>query len=88
MGFLDKVKEQAAVATAVAKDAAQKGQTKLDDIQAKRAADVIFRELGMAVYAQRTGRGTSTVDDEINHLVDQLGEHEAANGQIPLTPDS
>jgi hypothetical protein len=37
MGFLDKVKEQAAVATAAAKDAAQKGQAKLDDLQAPRS---------------------------------------------------
>ena len=38
MGFLDKAKEQMAVATTVAKDAAQKGQAKIDAAQAKRAA--------------------------------------------------
>ena len=51
MGFLDKVKEQAASATAVAKDAAQKGQAKLDDMQAKKAADALLRDLGVATYA-------------------------------------
>ena len=39
MGFVDKVKQQAAVATAVAKDTAQKGQAKIDEVQAKMAAD-------------------------------------------------
>jgi hypothetical protein len=37
MGFMDKVKEQASVAAAAAKDAAQKGQAKVGEVQAKRA---------------------------------------------------
>ena len=39
MGLLDKVKAQATAATEMAKDAAAKGQAKLDEAQAKKAAD-------------------------------------------------
>jgi hypothetical protein len=88
MGFLDKVKEQAAVATAVAKDAAQKGQAKLDTIQAKRAADAILRDLGVAVYAQQTGRGTAETQADIERLTGALHAHEEANGPIALQFES
>ncbi len=82
MGFLDKVKEQAAAATAVAKDAAQKGQAKLDEVQAKRAADAMLRDLGLACYAERTGRGTPATTADIDRLVAAVREHEAAHGPI------
>jgi hypothetical protein len=84
MGFLDKVKEQAAVATAAAKDAAQKGQAKIDDLQAKRAADALLRDLGAAVYAQRTGRAGAGADGEVTRLVGELEQHEAAHGPLIL----
>ena len=86
MGILDKVKEQAATASAVAKDAAQKGQAKLDDIQAKKAADGMLRDLGAAVYAQQTGRGTDRSAAEVDRLVAALRAHEDAHGPIDLGP--
>lgn len=82
MGFLDKVKEQAAVATAAAKDAAQKGQAKFDDLQAKRAADGLLRELGAAYYAERTGRATAATAGDLDRLVGALRAHEAEHGSI------
>ncbi len=85
MGFLDKVKEQAAVATAVAKDAAQKGQAKLDDIQAKRAADGLLRDLGALAYADQAGRSPATADVDAQRLVDALRAYEQAHGSIDLT---
>ena len=88
MGFFDKVKEQAAVAGAAAKDAAQKGQTKLDEIQAKRAADSLLKDLGTVVYAQRSGRGTGAADGEIARLVAALEEHESAHGPVLLNLES
>jgi hypothetical protein len=54
MGFMDKVKEQASVAAAAAKEAAQKGQAKVEEVQAKRAADGMLRKLGLAVYSTST----------------------------------
>ncbi len=88
MGFLDKVKEQAATASAVAKDAAQKGQAKLDELQAKRAADGFLRDLGALAYADQTGRSSSTADVDAERLVTALRAHEQAHGPIDLTPTS
>ena len=85
MGFLDRVKEQAATATAVAKDAAQKGQAKLDEIQNKRAADALLRDLGAAAYAEQSGRTTTTTAADIERLVGALHEHEEAHGPIDLS---
>lgn len=84
MGFLDKVKEQAAVAGAAAKEAAQKGQAKLDDMQAKRAADALLRDLGAVVYAQHAGRGTATSDGDRARLIAALESHEAEHGPLAL----
>jgi hypothetical protein len=84
MGLMDKVKTQAASATAMAKDAAQKGQAKIDAIQAKRAADVMLRNLGAVVYAQRTGRAATSADADVERIVASLKEHESEHGPIDL----
>lgn len=88
MGLLDKVKTQAASATAVAKDAAQRGQAKLDAIQARRAADILLRNLGAVVYAQRSGRGAPTADADAERIVASLEAHEAEHGPIDLGAES
>jgi hypothetical protein len=88
MGLLDKVKATAATATEAAKDAAAKGQAKLDEAQAKKAADALLRDLGAAVYATKTGRSTPTTDSDIDRLVAALQDHESKHGQIPLAPES
>ena len=88
MGLLDRVKEQAATASAVAKDAAQKGQAKVEGIQAKRAADSLLRDLGAAVYSQHAGHGSPRSQAEVERLVTALQEHEAANGPIDLGPEA
>ena len=84
MGILDKVKTQAASATAIAKDAAQKGQAKIDAIQAKRAADVLLRDLGAVVYGQRTGRAAPGAESDIERIVASLEAHESEHGPIDL----
>ncbi len=88
MGLLDKVKDAAQNATVAAKDAAAKGQAKLDGAQAKRAADGILRDLGAAYYATRTGRATTTTDADIDRLIAALQAHEAEHGQVTLAPES
>jgi hypothetical protein len=88
VGLLDRVKEQAATATAAAKDAAQKGQAKLDVIQAKRAADALLRDLGAAIYAQQTGRGTAGTQADIDRLTGALRQHEEAHGPLDLQPEA
>ena len=84
MGFLDKVKESAAQATAVAKDAAQKGQAKLDAMQAKKAADGLLRDLGAAAYAEKEGRAGPNNAADIDRILAALEAHEQTNGQIDL----
>ena len=88
MGLLDKVKATTAAATEAAKDAASKGQAKFDEVQAKKAADGILRDLGAAVYATKTGRATPDTDAEIERLVAALQDHEAQHGQITLAPET
>jgi len=85
MGLLDRVKEGAAQATAVAKDAARQGQAKLDALQAKRAADALLRDLGAAAYAEKVGRAGPTTAGDIDRLLSELEEHERAHGPIDLT---
>ena len=88
MGLLDKVKAQATAATEMAKDAAAKGQAKLDEAQAKKAADGMLRDLGAAFYATKTGRATPTTDADIERLVAALQAHESEHGPITLAPES
>lgn len=84
MGLMDKVKTQAATATARAKEAAQKGQAKLDDIQAKRAADAMLRDLGALVYGERTGRRPATAAEREDRLVQSLKAYEQDHGALDL----
>jgi hypothetical protein len=88
MGLLDKVKAQATAATEMAKDAAAKGQAKMNDVQAKKTADGRLRDLGAAFYATKTGRSTPATDGEIAQLVTSLQAHESEHGQITLAPES
>ena len=88
MGLLDKVKDKATQATEMAKDAAAKGQAKLDEAQAKKAADGMLRDLGAAFYATKTGRATPTTDAEIERLVAALQQHESEHGTLTLAPES
>ena len=88
MGLLDKVKAQATAATEMAKDAAAKGQAKMNDVQAKKTADGMLRDLGAAFYATKTGRSTPTTDADIEQLVASLQAHESEHGQITLAPES
>src|SRR5580698_9958599 len=88
MGLLDKMKDAAQTATVAAKDAAAKGQAKMNDAQAKKTADGLLRDLGAAYYATKTGRSTPTTDSDIAQLVTALQAHETEHGQITLAPES
>jgi hypothetical protein len=88
MGLLDKVKAQATAATEMAKDAAAKGQAKLDEAQAKKAADGMLRDLGAAFYATKTGRATPSTEADIDRLVAALQDHESKHGTMTLAPQS
>lgn len=80
MPLFDKVKEQAAQAAQRAQEAAQKGQAKLDDAQAKRREDALLRDLGAAVYAERTGTAAPDSSGDVDRLVDEITKHRAEHG--------
>ena len=84
MGFLDKAKSQMAQATAMAKDAAQKGQAKLATMQAKKHADALLRDLGAIVYGEKTGRTSPTAGADTERLMAALQSHESEHGTIDL----
>ncbi|HXZ83736.1 MAG TPA: hypothetical protein VED84_08420 [Acidimicrobiales bacterium] len=78
MPFIDKMKAGAAQAAHKAQEAAKAGQAKLDEAKAKREQDAMFRDLGAAVYAERSGTADAGTSAEIDRLVAALKEHEAA----------
>jgi hypothetical protein len=88
MGLLDKVKAQATAATEMAKDAASKGQAKLEEVQSKKGADGMLRDLGAAYYATRTGRATPTTESDIERLVAAISTHETEHGPVTLAAET
>ena len=88
MGLLDKVKAQATAATEMAKDAAAKGQAKLVEAQAKKAAEGMLRDLGAAFYAKKEGRATPTTDADMDRLVAAIQQYESEHGPLTLAPES
>ena len=87
MGFMDKVKEGATQAAAATKDAAQKGQAKFGEVQAKRSADGVLRQLGLAAYLQTEGRAPASVESDIAEYIDSLKKYEAEFGALSATED-
>jgi hypothetical protein len=88
MGFLDKVKEQASAAAAATKEATAKGQAKLDEMQAKRVADAMLRDLGALSYGSVTNRESPTSEADASRLVAALQAHEAEHGEVSLALES
>jgi hypothetical protein len=80
MALMDRVKEQLAQLAQRGQEAAQEGKLRYDQAQAKRRADAMFRELGAAVYAERTGRAGSDNADKIERLVKALSQQESEQG--------
>jgi hypothetical protein len=80
MGLMDRVRVQAAQLAQKTQQAAQEGRVMLDQAQARRRADAMFRDLGAAVYAERTGRGGPDGTDKIERLVKALSRQEAEQG--------
>jgi hypothetical protein len=80
MGLMDRVKLQAAQFAQKTQEAAQEGRVKLDQAQARRRADAMFRDLGATVYAERTGRGGPDSAAKIDRLVQALSRQEAEQG--------
>lgn len=82
MPLFDKVKAQAAELAQRAHEAGKAGQAKLDDVQARRRADGLLRDLGAAIFAQRSGRASESTAADIERLVGELSSFEAAHGPL------
>jgi hypothetical protein len=80
MGLMDKVRAQGTQLAQKAQETAHEGKVKLDQANAKRRADAMFRDLGATVYAERTGRGTPDSQGKIDRLVEALSRQEASQG--------
>ena len=80
MGLMDRVRVQAAQLAQTAQEAAREGKVKLDQAQAKRRADAMFRDLGAAIYAERTGRAGPDNAAKIERLVSALQRQESEQG--------
>ena len=82
MALMDKMKAQASQLAQKAQEAGKAGQAKLEDVQARRRADGILRDLGAAVYAQRSGRAGGEGDAEIDRLLSELTTFESEHGPL------
>jgi hypothetical protein len=80
MGLMDKVKAQATQLAQKTQEAAQEGKAKIDQAQANRRGDALLRQLGAAVFAERTGRGTADSQAKIDQLINDISAHERENG--------
>jgi len=87
MGLMDKVKAQATVIAQKTQETARDGKVKFDQAQAKRRSDILLRNLGALVYAERTGRGTPDTQADIDRLVTDIKAHESEHG-INLAAES
>ncbi|MGH8974199.1 MAG: hypothetical protein ACRD0C_13500 [Acidimicrobiia bacterium] len=89
MGFLDKVKVQAATAAQKAQEGVKAGQAKVVDVRAQKTTDALLRDLGAATYAQRTGQAMPETEVEIERLISELQAQEAEHGAVqPSAPSA
>lgn len=82
MGFMDKIKVQADQLAKQAQAGVAQGQTKINELQAKRTADGLLHDLGAAVYAAQRQGGPH---DPIESIMAALDAHAATHGPIDTT---
>jgi hypothetical protein len=78
VGLVDKVKEQAGHAKGIAQQGLTQGQAKIDQMQAKRQSQALFRRLGEAYYAQQRQDGSA---EAVAAALTALDEHVAAQAE-------
>jgi hypothetical protein len=80
---MDKLKAQANELAEKAQAGVTQGQAKVTELQAKRRADALLRDLGAATYAEHLGGDSST---ERARLLRDLDRHAAEHGPISTAP--
>ncbi len=93
MSLLDKAKVAAEKAAARAQQGVQQGQAKIEELQEKRKADALLRDLGAAYFAEeRSGgdheavvRALAAVDAHVaeNGGLDGTGSEKSSDGETP-----
>lgn len=88
MGLLDKAKDLASKAAEEAQKAAGAAKDKVDDVQARRKADDLAKQLGYLVVRERTEGTTET--EEADRLVSEISAIEAmlVASETPADGDS
>ena len=84
MELIDKVREQISTLADRAQDASRQGAAKLADLQTRRRAESLLRELGAVVYAQNRGEKDLDAPAEIERLVTSLKSLEAEGVVIDI----
>lgn len=79
MGFMDKVKAQAEQVAGKAQQGLAQGQAKLNDMQIRRRADALLRELGAAYYAEQRSSGDRGA---VEHALAAVDAHVAEHGPL------
>jgi hypothetical protein len=80
MALMDKMKAQAQQLAQKAQEAGKAGQSKIEDVQAKRKWDGLLHDLGAAVWAEKSGAAKG--DGEVERILKELTDLEAQNGPI------
>jgi hypothetical protein len=86
MGLMDRVKAQAAQIAQQAQEVAQEGRARIDQVQAVRRGDALLSQLGVAVLAERTGRGNADSQARIDQLITEISAYERDNGLDLVSP--
>jgi hypothetical protein len=80
MGLMDRVKAQANQLAQKTQEAAQEGRARIDQAQAARRGDMLLRQLGALVFAERTSRGTAESQTRIDQLIGEISAYETQTG--------
>ena len=82
MGFLDKVKEQAAKAAESAKKGTASVKDKLEDAQLQKKADENAKEIGYLIVKEKT-EGAAPPAGEIDRLVAEIVDLRTQISEVP-----
>jgi 4-aminobutyrate aminotransferase-like enzyme len=88
MTLLDKLKTQEGNLAQRAQEAGDAGRAMLDQAEAKLKSHGLLRDLGAAVYAERSGDGSPENSREIDRLVGEIANHKAKNSSATEADDA
>lgn len=86
MSFMDKVKSQAEQAMVKAQQGVAQGQTKLNEMQAGKSQDGLYRDLGSAYYAQQRSGGSADAVEAALAALDAQAKAAPTGQSTPPAP--